>query len=141
MFKLDEAALNAQFGHRLDAIPSNVASRSAIFPAIGFLALLRLPRLPLMQLLGYNQEELGLKVVFTDKILQQDDEDVIAIILRSIINSMVAGIVAKYCSIGHPLTVGPLSFEYEVGEVVVIDQIMDGVEVTVFTLIEWNQLG
>ncbi len=140
MFKLDEDALNKQFGYRLDAIHPSIASRSAAFPAIGFLALLRLPKLPLMQLLGHNQEELGLKVIFPDEILRQHhNEDMIAIILRNIINGMLIGIIKKYFSIGHPLIVGPLSFEYEVGEVIVGDQIMSGVEVVVVTSIKWNQ--
>ena len=141
MFKLDEAALNRRFGHRLDAIHSSIVSRSAVFPVIGFLALLRLPRLPLMQLLGHSQEEIGLKVVFTDMLLQQNGEDIIEIMLRNIVNSIVTGIVKKYFSIGRPLIVGPLSFEYEVGEVLVGDQIMSGIEVVVLASIEWNQLG
>lgn len=141
MLKLDEAALNDQFGRRLDALPSNVASRSAAFPVIGFLALLRLPKLPLMQLLGHNQEELGLKVVFTDQLLQQGDEDTIKLILRSIIDSMLAGIIRKCFSTGHSLIVGPLLFEYEADVTLVEDEYVDGVEVTVFTSIEWNTLG
>ncbi len=140
MFKLDEAALNKQFGYRLDAIHPSIASRSAAFPVVGFLALLRLPKLPLMKLLGHNQEDLGLKAIFPDKILQQhNNEDMLAIILRNIINGMLTGIVKKYFSIGHPLIVGPLSFEYDAGMVFVGDEVVRGIEVTVFTSIEWNQ--
>ncbi len=139
MFKLDEAALNRQFGYRLDALHPSIASRSAAFPAIGFLALLRLPKLPLMQLLGNNQEKLGWKVIFTDQILQQHDEDVIEIILRNIINTILSAIILKHLSTEHSLIVGPLSFDYEAGEVLVGDQIMSGVEVTILTSIKWNQ--
>ena len=141
MFKLDEAVLNEQFGRGLDTMPSSVVSRSADFPVIGFLALLRLPRLPLMQLLGHNQEEIGLKVIFTDKLLRQDDEDVIGLILRSIINNMLTGIMKKHFSTGRPLTVGPLLFEYQAGITLVGDEYVDGVEVVVLTSIEWNTLG
>ena len=140
MFKLDEAALNKRFGYGLDAIHPSIASRSADFPVVGFLALLSLIKLSLMKLLGHNQEELGLKVIFTDKILRQHDEDVIEIILRSILDAMLTGIVKKYFSTGHSLTVGPLSFEYEEGLVIGVgDQLTSGVEVAVLTSVEWNQ--
>ncbi len=140
MFKLDEAALNKRFGYRLDNIHSSIASRSADFPVVGFLALLRLPKLPLMKLLDHNQEELGLKTIFPDEILRQHNEDVIEIILRNIIDAMLTSIVKKYFSIGHPLIVGPLSFEYEEGVVIGVgDRLMNGVEIVVLTSIEWNQ--
>lgn len=141
MFKLDEAALNERFGRQLDAQWVNAISRSAAFPVVGFLPLIRLPRLPLMQLLGHNQEEMGLKVIFTDKFLSQRSEDTIEIISHQIITRMLIGIMDKYFSIGRrPLTVDPLLFEYEVGMVLVEDQFVSGVEVTVLTSIEWNQL-
>ncbi len=139
MFRFDEATLNERFGHGLDTMPLSGISRSADFPALGFLALLRLLRLPLMQLLGHNQEEISLKVIFPDKLLQQGDEDVMEIIMRSVVSNMLAGIWRKCLSIGCPLTVGPLSFEYDAGIVLVGSRFVPGVEVVVTTPLEWNQ--
>ena len=136
MFKLDEAALNKQFGHSIDVIHPSIASRSADFPAIGFLALLRLPRLPLMQLLGHSQEEIGFKVIFTDELLRQNNEDVIEIILRSMIDAVMEWIVAQHNLTGCHLIVGPLAFEYN--EIEIIEA---GTEVTITTLVKWNFLG
>ena len=136
MFKLDEAALNAQFGHRLDIMPSSIASRSADFPVIGFLALIRLFRLPLMQLLGHAETEAGLKVVFTDTIVRQRNEDVIAFILHQTIDAVMEWIVAQHNLTGCHLIVGPLAFEYN--EIEIIEA---GTEVTITTLVKWNQLG
>ena len=141
MFKLDEAALNAQFGRRLDVLPLGVVSRSADFPAIGFLALIRLLRLPLMQLLGHHQEDISVQVIFTDQILQQNNADVFAIILRYMLTDILASIAIKCFSTGCSLIVGPLSFEYNAGMVFAGDRYVDGVEVMVRTSIEWNQLG
>ncbi len=139
MFRFDEATLNERFGRGLDNMLPRVVSRGADFPAIGFLAPLRLLKLPLMKLLGHNQEEIGLKIRFSNKFLQQRTEDTIEVIVHQIITRMLLGIMDKCDSIRRPLIVGPLSFEYEVGEVLVGDQIMSGVEVVVVTSIKWNQ--
>ncbi len=140
MPKLDEAALNRQFGRQLDAQSVNAISRSAAFPVVGFLPLIWLPRLPLMQLLKHKQEVLALRVGFTNKLLRQRSEAAFGVISHQIITHMMVGIMDKYFSIGRrPLVVGPLLFEYEVDEVLVEGDLTSGVEIIVSTSIEWNR--
>ena len=131
MLKLDEAAVNEQFGRRLDIMSSNAVSRSADFPTIGFLALLRLPGLKLMRLLGHEGAELGMKIIFADKLVKQGG-DVVQLVVQQLIEAVVGAIVQQYISISYPLTVGPLMFEY--------DETVFGTEVTVVTLVEWDWL-
>ena len=143
MFKLDEAMVNEQFGRRLDIMPSNVMSRSVNFPVIGWLPLLRLPGLALIRLLGHEEAEIGMKVIFTDQILAQRNKDVREIIISKMIDVIVDGIMVQHHSVRHPLIVGPLMFEYVEGPVFVgVEQgtIMMGVEVVALTLVKWNSL-
>jgi len=113
MFKLDEVAVNEQFGRMLDVMSPYIASRSATFPIIGQLALLRLPSLKLLPLLGYEEAEIGLEVIFTRELLRQGGEDAIKLVIQQLVDAMISGIIEQRHLIGHPLTVGPLMFEYE----------------------------
>ncbi|KKK94256.1 hypothetical protein LCGC14_2684680 [marine sediment metagenome] len=140
MFKLDEHEINRRFGCILDTIPSGIASRSAAFPTVGYLFLIRLPSLTLLRLLGHEESEIGLEVIFTDEILGWKNTDIIELITQQFIQAIISEITAQYFSIGHPLTIGPLMFEYAEGTVEVGDQIMTGTEVVVLTSIKWNSL-
>lgn len=144
MFKLDEITINEQFGCRLDIMPSNVAARSVDFPKIGWLSLIRLPGLALLRLLGCEEAEMGFKVIFSNRLLEQRNKDTIKIIMQQAIDVITEYIVAQHYSIGHLLSVGPLMFEYAEG--MVIDDLYKGrltlgVEVVIVTLVKWNSLG
>ncbi|KKN06397.1 hypothetical protein LCGC14_1077580 [marine sediment metagenome] len=132
MFKFDEAAINEQFGRMLDIMPSCMILRSAIFPVMGQLALLRLPSLKLLPLLGYEEIEFGLEVRFNRELLQRASVDFIELTIQQFLGAMMRGIVDKSYSIGRPLTVGPLMFEYI--------ELADGTEIIVTVLIEWGFL-
>ncbi len=132
MFKFDEAAINEQFGRMLDIMNPHTASRSADFTVLGQLNLLRLSGLKLLPPLGYEEDELGLKVIFTHELLRRGGEDAIKLTAQQLVDALVSGIIKLHHSIGCRLTVGPLMFEYDEGLV--------SVEVTVVTLIEWGFL-
>ncbi len=142
MFKLDEATINEQFGRMLDIMNPHIASRSADFPVLGQLTLLRLPGLKLLPLLGYEEDELGLKIIFTHELLRRGGEDVIKLTTQQMVDAMVGGIIKLHHSIGCRLTVGPLMFEYDEGLVLAVGEqpLTYGVEVTIVTLIEWGFL-
>jgi len=116
----------------LDIMPSCMILRSAIFPVMGQLALLRLPSLKLLPLLGYEEIEFGLEVRFNRELLQRASVDFIELTIQQFLGAMMRGIVDKSYSIGRPLTVGPLMFEYI--------ELADGTEIIVTVLIEWGFL-
>ena len=132
MFKFDEAAINEQFGRMLDIMPSRMISRSTVFPVIRQLALLRLPGLKLLPLLGYEEIEFGLEVRFGHEFLKRASADVIELTVQQFLSAMMRGIVEKSYSISHPLTVGPLIFEYI--------ELVSETEILVTVLIEWGFL-
>ncbi len=140
MFKFDEAAINEQFGRMLDIMNPHIASRSADFPVLGQFTLLRLPGLKLLPLLGYEEDELGLKVIFGYELLRRGGEDVIKLTAQQLVDAMVRGIIKLRHSIGCRLTVGPLMFEYGEGLVSAVEEQLPiyGVEVVVVTLVEWG---
>ncbi len=142
MFKLDEAAINEQFGRMIDTISPHIALRSADFPVLGQLTLLRLPGLKLLPLLGYEEIELCAKTIFSHKLLKQGSEDAIRLVVQQFLDAMVRGIIERRHSIGYRLTVGPLMFEYT--EDVAVDytenQLAYGIEVVAVVLIEWSFL-
>ncbi len=131
MFKLDEAAINEQFGFMIDVMSPHIASRSADFPRLGQLVLLRLPGLKLMRLLGHEGTEMGLKIIFADKLVGQGGDGV-QLVAQQLVDAMVKGIIEKRSSTGYPLTVGPLMFEYA--------ETVFGPEVTAVALVEWGWL-
>ena len=132
MFTLDEAAINEQFGRMLGTMPSRMVSRSAVFPVMRQLALLRLPGLKLLPLLGYEEIEFGLEVQFNRAFLERASADAIELVIQQFLDAMMRGIVDENQSIGYPLTVGSLMFEY-------IESV-GGTEILVTVLIEWGFL-
>ncbi len=141
MFKLDEAAINEQFGRMLDIISPHIASRSADFPMLGQLTLLRLPGLKLLPLLGYEEVEIGATIIFTYELLRRGGEDAIKLTTQQLVDAIVREIIERHHSIVYHLTVGPLVFEYDEGLVLAAgEELKHGIEVTVVTLIEWGFL-
>ena len=140
MFKFDEAAINERFGRMLDILPPHVVSRSIDFPVVEQLALLRLPGLKLLPLLGYEEIEFGLEVLFTREFLKQANTAAINLTVQQFLDAMVRGIVEKSHSIGRLLIVGPLVFEYTESEIEVEGRLMHGTEIIVIVLIEWGFL-
>ncbi len=140
MFKLDEAALNEQFGRMIDTISSHIVSRSADFPIMGQLVLLRMPGLKLMRLLGHEGAEMGVKIIFTRKLLERGTEDALKLVVRQLVDAMGRGLIEKRDSVSYSLTVGPLVFEYAESAITDGARLILGTEVTAVALVEWGWL-
>ncbi|KKL94807.1 hypothetical protein LCGC14_1860960 [marine sediment metagenome] len=119
MFRFDEPAVEAQGRDRLDEYLPGARlmrpkrSKKALPP------------------------KLGLAVIMTDKLVGQENEDAIKLVMRQVTESLARESAKLYGSTNRVFVVGPLEFEYNEGEFEVAEGVMaPGTEVKVFAPVE-----
>lgn len=130
MFRLDESAVNRWFGQKLDLLPSGVGGRSAGFFAVNGLSLICLPLMKLLQLMGRNDNEIGLTILFPNNILKCPDA--IELVVDTALNRMVVWMQDQHALTIRPVTSGSLTFEYDE------EPAYRGVLVTMVSDMSWN---
>ena len=119
MFRFDEDAVEKKFRNRLDEYMLGVMlmrpkhSKKTVGP------------------------KLGMKVVMTDKLVAQNNEDCINLVVRQMVETMAIGVAKLYGSTSCVFIPYPLEFTYVEGEFEIAEGVMEpGTEVTVITNIE-----
>ncbi len=84
--------------------------------------------------------KMGMKVIVTDEIVAQDNEDCINIIVQQMVENMATAVAKLYDSTNCVFVPSPLEFSYAEGEFEIAEGVMrSGTEVTIITNIEAEQ--
>ena len=78
--------------------------------------------------------KMGMKVIVTDELVAQDNEDCINLIVRQMVETMAVGVAKLYGSTSCVFVPSPLEFSYAEGEFEIAEGVMQsGTEVIVIT--------
>ncbi len=83
------------------------------------------------------EPKIGMKIIMTDELVAQNNEDCINIIVRQMVDTMAVGVAKLYGSTSCVFVPSPLEFSYAEGEFEISEGVIQpGTEVTVITNIE-----
>ncbi len=119
-FRFDELIVEKQFRDRLDE----------------FLLGIILIRPKRLKKASINGEKIGMKILVTDKLAGQNNEDAIKLVINSITDTIARGIAKVIGTTNVSFFASPLTFEYIEGEFDVDGVMMKGTEVVVTSSLE-----